>query len=60
VKYGDTVRKGQSIAVYGGTDGKSSTGVHLHYAVYLKGQPVDPFGYLPENPAIKFAKNDIK
>ncbi|MDP2984555.1 MAG: M23 family metallopeptidase [Candidatus Latescibacter sp.] len=60
VKYGDTVRKGQSIAVYGGMDGKSSTGVHLHYAVYLKGQPVDPFGYLPENPAIKYAKNDIK
>jgi murein DD-endopeptidase MepM/ murein hydrolase activator NlpD len=60
VKYGDTVRKGQTIAVYGGKDGESSTGVHLHYAVNLNGQPVDPFKYLPENLAVKFAKNDIK
>jgi murein DD-endopeptidase MepM/ murein hydrolase activator NlpD len=55
VKYGDSVRKGQTIAIYGGLEGKASTGPHLHYSVYFKGQPVDPFGYLPENPAIKYA-----
>ncbi|MFA6471402.1 MAG: M23 family metallopeptidase [Candidatus Latescibacterota bacterium] len=60
VKYGDMVRKGQSIAVYGGIDSKTTTGAHLHYAVNFKGQPVDPFGYLPENPAIKYVKNTGK
>lgn len=55
VKYGDIVRKGQPIAIYGGTGGVS-TGAHLHFAMYFKGKPMNPLDHLPPNPAAKLTK----
>ena len=55
VKYGDTVRKGQPIAIYGGSGG-ASTGAHLHFAMYFKGKPVNPLDQLPPNPTAKLSK----
>lgn len=57
VKYGDTVRKGQPIAIYGGAGG-ASTGAHLHFAMYYKGKPVNPLDHLPPNPAANLAKRE--
>jgi len=41
VKDGEYVKKGQTIAVFGGVDA-ASTGAHLHYAIYHDGVPIDP------------------
>ncbi len=57
VKYGDTVRKGEQIAIYGGTEG-SSTGAHLHFGMYYKGQPVDPLLTLDRKSVMNLARND--
>ena len=56
VKEGEIVRKGQRIAIYGGTD-SSSTGKHLHYAIFYKGKPVNPLeNGLKEKPWMKFVQ----
>ncbi len=56
VKYGDRVKKGQTIAVFGGAD-NSGSGPHLHYGMYYNRKPVDPLIYLkPKFPVAK--KND--
>lgn len=46
VKYGDTVRKGQPIAIYGGADGKG-TGKHLHFEMLYRDKAVNPLEQLP-------------
>jgi len=56
VEYGKNVRKGQQIAVYGGTD-KSSTGTHLHFSVSYKGKPVDPLTVLEKKPKLQIIGN---
>lgn len=45
VKYGDEVRKGQTIAIYGGND-KIGSGPHLHYVMYYDKKPVNPLDTL--------------
>lgn len=55
LKAGDTVRKGQSIAVYGGKEG-SSTGAHLHFAAYYRGKPVNPLDIFPPNPTLQISE----
>jgi len=57
VKYGDFIRKGQQIAVLGGS-GESSTGSHLHFGVFYKGQPVNPLIYLDEKPLLKLTRSN--
>jgi len=54
VKEGDYVLKGQTIAVFGGSEG-SSTGIHLHYEMYFRGKPENPLEHLPEKPGMKVA-----
>lgn len=47
VKVGDTVKKGQAIALMGSTG--RSTGPHVHVEVYLNGRAVDPLKYVQTN-----------
>jgi murein DD-endopeptidase MepM/ murein hydrolase activator NlpD len=44
VATGDHVRRGQVISTVGMTG--QTTGPHLHYEIYVDGQPVDPLEYL--------------
>jgi murein DD-endopeptidase MepM/ murein hydrolase activator NlpD len=45
VSYGDEVKKGQTVAVYGGND-PAGSGPHLHYAMLYNKKPVNPLDYL--------------
>ncbi|MBM3227310.1 hypothetical protein FJZ27_00380 [Candidatus Peribacteria bacterium] len=52
VSEGDTVRAGEPIALSGGRPGSRgaghlSTGPHLHFELIVRGERVDPMGYLP-------------
>ncbi len=51
VGYGATVRKGQPVAVFGGSGGQS-TGEHLHFAMYYRGRPVNPLDWLEKRPLV--------
>ena len=46
VKQGQTVQAGQVIGYVGSTG--NSTGAHLHFSVFVKGQSVDPVDYFPK------------
>jgi murein DD-endopeptidase MepM/ murein hydrolase activator NlpD len=52
VRPGQRVRTGDKLGDSGGTPGLpgggSSTGPHLHFALSIKGKPVDPSKYLPK------------
>jgi murein DD-endopeptidase MepM/ murein hydrolase activator NlpD len=49
VEVGDSVYTGDIIATVGETaSAESGRDAHLHFAMYLDGQPVDPEDYLPE------------
>ena len=45
VKVGDEVKKGQTIAIYGGRIALPPG--HLHFGVYYRGKPLDPLDVLP-------------
>ncbi len=45
VKYGDDVKKGQTIALFGGNV-NSGSGPHLHYGMYYNKQPVNPLDFI--------------
>ena len=47
VKYGDIVKKGQTIAIYGAQDSYGS-GPHLHFAMFYNKQPKNPVEFLPK------------
>jgi len=49
VKVGDTVQKGQPLALIGTTG--HSTGPHLHFEVLHDGSPVDPMAFIDKNAA---------
>ncbi len=46
VKEGESVKKGQKIGEVGATG--LATGPHLHWGLYVQGQPVDPLQWLEE------------
>lgn len=56
VKPGAVVSRGSLIGVFGGSGGET-TGPHLHFAMFYKGQPVDPLVWLEEKPLLNIAKN---
>jgi len=47
VKAGDTVQKGQLLALVGSTG--HSTGPHVHFEVLRDGNPVDPMAFINQN-----------
>ena len=49
VKPGDTVQKGQALALIGSTG--HSTGPHVHFEVLRNGSPVDPMAFINKNAA---------
>ncbi|MBS0395698.1 MAG: M23 family metallopeptidase [Proteobacteria bacterium] len=49
VKAGETVQKGQVLALVGSTG--HSTGPHVHFEVLRDGSPVDPMAFINENAA---------
>jgi murein DD-endopeptidase MepM/ murein hydrolase activator NlpD len=55
VNAGDTVRKGQAIAIYGGKGGQS-TGAHLHFEVLFQGKAVNPLDIIPMNPTLRISE----
>lgn len=55
VKPGVTVTRGRLIGVFGGSGGET-TGPHLHFAMYYKGQPIDPLIWLEAKPLLNIAK----
>ena len=57
VKYGYEVKKGQTIAVFGGADNTGS-GPHLHFAMYYNNKPVNPMDYLESKLKLKLAKKN--
>ena len=57
VSYGDEVIKGQTIAIYGGTDAAGS-GPHLHYAMYYNKKPVNPMEYLEPTTKMSIQKKN--
>lgn len=44
-KVGDRVRAGEAIAIVGGS-GELSDGPHLHFELWLAGEPIDPAAYM--------------
>lgn len=46
VKVGDNVQRGQGVGIMGTTG--ASTGIHLHFEVYVNGAVQNPMGYLGE------------
>ena len=44
-KVGDKVRAGEAVAIVGNS-GELTTGPHLHFELWLKGEPVDPQAYM--------------
>jgi murein DD-endopeptidase MepM/ murein hydrolase activator NlpD len=44
-KVGDKVRAGEAVAIVGNS-GELTTGPHLHFELWLKGEPVDPQRYI--------------
>ena len=44
-KVGDKVRAGEAVAIVGNS-GELTTGPHLHFELWLKGDPVDPQRYI--------------
>ncbi|MFV0365815.1 MAG: M23 family metallopeptidase [Mangrovibacterium sp.] len=47
-KTGETVKAGEAIAIMGNT-GKLTTGPHLHFELWYKGQPINPANYINFN-----------
>jgi len=47
-KVGDLVNAGEAIAIIGNT-GEHSTGPHLHFELWHKGKPIDPWDYVNFN-----------
>ena len=44
VKIGDTVQRGQTLALMGSTG--RSTGPHVHFEVLREGRPVNPLSFI--------------
>ena len=48
VRCGQPVKKGQIIA-YSGNSGQT-TAAHVHYEVHMRGKPINPLGFVPQEP----------
>ena len=55
VHVGETVQKGQALALIGSTG--HSTGPHVHFEVLRDGNPVDPMAFINQNAAPLLAKS---